>query len=161
MADSPDISNPRFLEPVFLSLGGLRNSDRTEYHNINYLLFLYALQIEARMNKISTDRPGTFIEAVQLLYSFHCCLHLSGEPVSIGRLDQLLAPFLQGTPTGEAQEIIDCLFVKLCEHVHLNTRLLNDMGAWGTTAVPYASTGMFPNGDTINQWVQQVRTLRV
>lgn len=24
------------------------------------------------------------------------------------------------------------------------------------TAVPYASTGMFANGDTINQWVQQI-----
>ena len=113
------------------------------------------------MNKISTDRPETFIEAVQLLFSFHCCLHLSGEPTSIGRLDQLLEPFLQGTPTEEAQEIIDCLFVKLCEHVHLNSRLLNDLGAWGMTAVPYASTGMFPNGDTINQWVQQVWTVHL
>ena len=108
------------------------------------------------MNKISTDRPETFIEAVQLLFSFHCCLHLSGEPTSIGRLDQLLEPFLKGTPTEEAQEIIDCLFIKLCEHVHLNTRLLNDLSAWGMTAVVYCSTGMFPNGDTINQWVQQV-----
>lgn len=113
-------------------------------------------KIEARMNKIATDRPETFIEAVQLLFCFHCCLHLSGEPVSIGRMDQFLEPFLQGTSHVEAQEIIDCLFVKLCEHVHVNTRLLNDLGAWGTTAVPYASTGMFPNGDTINQWVQQV-----
>ena len=119
------------------------------------------LQIEARMNKISTDKPETFIEAVQLLFSFHCCLHLTGEPTSIGRLDQLLEPFLEGTPTEEAQEIVDCLFVKLCEHVHLNTRLLNDLSAWGMNAVPYCSTGMFPNGDTINQWVQQVRTLRV
>ncbi|KAK2570558.1 putative dehydratase PflD [Acropora cervicornis] len=112
--------------------------------------------IEARMHKIATDRPETFIEAVQLLFSYHCCLHLSGEPVSIGRMDQFLEPFLEGTPPVEAQEIIDCLFVKLCEHVHVNTRLLNDMGAWGSIAVPYASTGMFPNGDTINQWVQQV-----
>ena len=120
------------------------------------VLIICSLQIEARMDKISTDRPGTFIEAVQLLFSFHCCLHLSGEPTSIGRLDQLLEPFVQSTPAEEAQEIIDCLFVKLCEHVHLNTRLLNDMGAWGMTAVPYSSTGMFANGDTINQWVQQV-----
>ena len=106
------------------------------------------------MNKISTNRPETFIEAVQMLSSFYCYLHLSGEPTSIGRLDQLLEPFLPGTPTGEAQEIIDCLFVKLCEHVHLNTRLLNDLSAWGMTALPYASTGMFQNGHTIKQWVQ-------
>lgn len=111
------------------------------------------------MNKLSTDRPETFIEAVQLLFSFHCCLHFSGEPTSIGRLDQMLEPFLPGTPTEEAQEIIDCLFVKLCEHVHVNSRLVNDMGAWGMSAVPYTSTGMFPNGDTLNQWVQQVRTV--
>lgn len=113
-------------------------------------------KIEARMKKIATDRPETFVEAVQLLYSFHCCLHLTGEPTSIGRLDQMLEPFLQGTPAEEAQEIIDCLFVKLCEHAHLNARLLNDLGTWGMTAVPYASTGMFANGDTINQWVQQI-----
>ena len=76
-----------------------------------------------------------------------------------GRMDQLLEPFLKGTSSWSHREIIDCLFVKLCEHVHVNTRLLNDLGACGTTAVPYSSTGMFPNGDTINQWVQQVRTL--
>ena len=109
------------------------------------------------MKKISTDRPETFVEAVQLLYSYHCCLHLTGEPTSIGRLDQILSPFLPGTSAKDAQEIIDCLFVKLCEHVHINSRLLNDLGTWGMTAVPYASTGMFANGDTINQWVQQVR----
>ena len=113
------------------------------------------------MHKIATDRPETLIEAVQLLFSYHCCLHLSGEPVSIGRIDQFLEPFLKETSLVEAQEIIDCLFVKLCEHVHVNTRLLNDMGAWGSIAVPYSSTGMFPNGDTINQWVQQVGTPHV
>ena len=108
------------------------------------------------MKKISTDRPETFVEAVQLLFSYHCCLHLTGEPTSIGRLDQILQPFLPGTSGEDAQEIIDCLFVKLCEHVNVNSRLLNDLGAWGMTAVPYAATGMFPNGDGINQWVQQV-----
>ena len=113
------------------------------------------------MKKISTERPETLIEAVQLLFSYHCCLHLTGEPTSIGRLDQLLEPFLKGTPSEEAQEIIDCLYIKLCEHVHLNKRLLSDLGAWGMTAVPYTSTGMFANGDTINQWVQQVRTVLV
>lgn len=118
---------------------------------------MFLKQVEARMNKISTDRPDTFIEAVQLLFAFHCCLHLSGEQTSIGRLDQLLEPFLGETTTEQAQEIIDCLFVKLCEHVHLNTRLLNSLLEWGMNAVPYSSTGMFPNGDTINQWVQQVR----
>lgn len=112
------------------------------------------------MQKISTDRPETFVEAVQLLFSYHCCLHLTGEPTSIGRLDQILQPFLPGTSPEDAQEIIDCLFVKLCEHVHVNARLLNDLGTWGMSAVTYNATGFFGNGDTINQWVQQVRDVR-
>ena len=109
------------------------------------------------MKKISTDRPETFVEAAQLLFSYHSCLHLTGEPTSIGRLDQILQPFLPGTSSEDAQEIIDCLFVKLCEHANLNTRLLNDIQTWGMGALNYTSTGGFQNGNSINQWVQQVR----
>ena len=114
-------------------------------------------QIAERMNKLSTQKPETFEEAAQLVYSFHCCLHLIGEPTSVGRLDQLLMPFSNGTTPEKAQEVIDCFWLKLGEPVNLNNRLLNDQGTWGMCAVPFASTGMFPNGDTINQWVQQVK----
>ena len=112
------------------------------------------------MNKISTDRPQTFVEAAQLVFSYHTCLHLTCEPVSIGRLDQILAPFLPGTSAEDAQEIIDCFFVKMCEHANLNSRLLNDIHIWGIGAVSYSSTGGFQCGNSINQWVQQVRVTR-
>ena len=109
------------------------------------------------MIKFSTDPPESFLEAVQLLYSYHCCLHLTGEPTSIGRLDQLLEPFLQRTSIEEAQEIIDCLWIKLGGQVHLNSGLLMDLREWGMNAVTYSSRGDYPHGDAINQWVQQVR----
>ena len=108
------------------------------------------------MIKLSTEPPKTFLEAIQLLYSYHSCLHLTGEPTSIGRLDQLLEPFLNGTNAEEAQEVIDCLWIKLGSQVQLNRGLLMDLQEWGTTAVPYSSDGMFPHGDAVNQWVQQV-----
>ena len=109
------------------------------------------------MIKLSTDPPESFLEAVQLLYSYHCCLHLTGEPTSIGRLDQLLEPFLQRTSIEEAQEIIDCLWIKLGGQVHLNSGLLMDLREWGMNAVTYSSRGDYPHGDAINQWVQQVK----
>ena len=34
-------------------------------------------------------------DAVQLIFSIHCCLHLVGQAVSVGRLDQLLQPYYQ------------------------------------------------------------------
>lgn len=113
-------------------------------------------KISDRMTKISTDVPTTFEEAAQLVFSIHCCLHLIGESTSIGRLDQMLEPFRGQIPDDEAQEIIDCFFVKLGERVCVNKTTLVDRNTWGTCAVPFRSDGMFPNGDTINQWVQQV-----
>ena len=32
-------------------------------------------------------------DAAQMIFSMHCCLHLIGQPVSVGRLDQLLFPY--------------------------------------------------------------------
>ena len=113
-------------------------------------------EIAKRMNKLANDKPETFVEAAQLIFSVHCCLHLIGEPTSIGRLDQMLQPFLRNLSDNEAQEIIDCFFLKLGERVQFNKTLLVDRNTWGTCAVPYRSDGMFPNGDSINQWVQQL-----
>ena len=34
-----------------------------------------------------------YSDAAQMIFSMHCCLHLIGQPVSVGRLDQLLFPY--------------------------------------------------------------------
>ena len=38
--------------------------------------------------------------------------------------------------------------------------MLIEPDPWEINAFPFCNNGMFPNGETINQWVQQVRTLR-
>jgi len=111
--------------------------------------------IAARMRRLATDKPADFLEATQLIFTYHCCLHLTGLPVSIGRLDQLLWPYFGTTTEAIAQEVLDALWVKLGEKALHNRQHATDHVTYGTTTVSYVG-GPFPQGDGINQWVQQV-----
>lgn len=113
--------------------------------------------IAERMEKLSVNPPETFIDAAQMVLSMHCCMHIGGESVSIGRLDQLLQPFYETdkiTAT-EAQEIIDCFWIKIDEKVLLNHRHVSDRLTRGSGAITYEG-GDFPQGAALNQWVQQI-----
>ncbi len=113
------------------------------------------VSLAARMRKLATDRPDTFVEAAQCIFNLHCCLHHEGEPVSVGRLDQLLWPYWETTTEEEAQEVLDAFWVKLGEKALHNRQNATDHVSYGTTTVSYIG-GNFPQGDGINQWVQQV-----
>ena len=108
------------------------------------------------MTSFASNKPQSFFEAAQLVFTVHCCLRLVGNLTSVGLLDRLLEPFLGSTPEDKAQEIIDCFFVKMGERVKVNKRKLVDRNVWGTCAVTYRADGPHPNGNSINQWVQQV-----
>jgi pyruvate formate-lyase/glycerol dehydratase family glycyl radical enzyme len=69
---------------------------------------------------VSTEPPRTFREALQLFW--FCCLAMAAESQScipIGRFDQDLYPYLERdldageTTLGEAQELLECLWIKL------------------------------------------------
>ncbi len=119
------------------------------------------LAIAARMRHLAHHPPRTFIEATQLVYTIHCCLHLCGEPTSIGRLDQMLYPYLERQMTegtlceGLAQEIIDALWVKLDEKVQQNRMFVEEHQPFGNLAMGGGS-GPYPKGGATNQWIQQV-----
>ena len=106
--------------------------------------------------------PRNFHEAVQLLLTLHACMHMTSEPVSIGRLDTMLEPFLiaeysQYTADPQAyQDIVDAFWIKIGEKVQLSRETRLDLYAVGAIAVPYRSDGRFARGDGCNQWVQQV-----
>ncbi len=113
--------------------------------------------VAARLRRLREQPPASFQDGVQLVYSFHCCLHLVGELTSLGRLDQILWPLLRGdnvTPE-RAQEIIDCLWLKIGENAFANRADITDYVTYGTTAV-CGYGGNFPQGGGINQWVQQI-----
>lgn len=59
----------------------------------------------------------------------------------------------------QAQEIIDAFFIKFDEHVVLNPyNIPYGHTTYGSTCVT-GRGGPFPTGDSMNQWIQQVRLL--
>ncbi|GAA4196805.1 hypothetical protein GCM10022289_03070 [Pedobacter jeongneungensis] len=115
------------------------------------------LAIAERMKKLSGDKPETFVEAVQFIFTLHSCLHLNGEPTAIGRMDQLLQPFYEKGEISEdeAQEIIDAFYIKLDEKVQQNRIFMEDHQPFGNLAMGGAS-GPYPQGASLGQWIQQI-----
>lgn len=119
--------------------------------------------IAQRMHKLADAKPESFLESLQLIFIINCALHQTGEPMSIGRLDQYLIDAYnadlkaQRLTEAEAQEIIDAFWLKMDETVLYNRQNMPDYVTYGTGAVFYSNspTG-FPQGSALNQWVQQV-----
>lgn len=113
--------------------------------------------IAYRMTKLATEKPETLIEAVQLIFTLHSCLHLNGEPTAMGRLDQLLQPFYEKDDITEesAQEIIDAFYIKLDEKVQQNRIFMEDHQPFGNLAMG-GSSGPYPQGASLGQWIQQI-----
>lgn len=115
------------------------------------------LAIADRMQKLAHDKPDTFVEAVQFIFTLHTCLHLNGEPTAIGRMDQLLQPYYEkgGITEDEAQEIIDAFYIKLDEKVQQNRIFMEDHQPFGNLAMG-GSSGPYPQGASLGQWIQQI-----
>lgn len=105
----------------------------------------------------------TFHQALQAIYIMHCALHWTVEIVPIGRLDQMLNPFYeQDVAAGiltrdQAQELLECFWIKLDERVILNFRHAENR----FTAADGVLTGIFgpsnyDQGGLLNQWMQQI-----
>lgn len=118
----------------------------------------------ARCLEAAPRRPArTFREALQAIYIVHCALHWTVEIVPIGRLDQLLirlyrADLEAGRLTeAEAQELIDCFWIKLDERVILNFRHAeNRFTAADGVMTGYFGSSNFDQGGLLNQWMQQI-----
>nr|WP_283102860.1 Dyp-type peroxidase [Shewanella abyssi] len=113
--------------------------------------------ISNRMKKLATDKPECFIDALQLIFTIHNCLHLTGEPTAFGRMDQLLQPFLDDDciSLDEAQEAIDAFYVKLDEKVQQNRVFMEDHQPFGNLAMG-GSSASYPQGASLGQWIQQI-----
>ncbi|WP_196140562.1 Dyp-type peroxidase [Aliikangiella sp. G2MR2-5] len=149
------------LQDFILSYADLANQlfestpDSAKLEKQNYL------EIARRMKKIAGKKPRGLLESIQLIFIINCALHQTGEPMSIGRLDQyLIDAYRADIKSGKlddngAQEIIDAFWLKMDETVLYNRQHMQDYLTYGTGAVFY-SAGNFPQGSALNQWVQQV-----
>ena len=121
------------------------------------------LAVAERLRHTPANPPRNFLEAVQCIFLIHCALHLTAEIVPLGRLDQLLDEYYRrdmksGKLTkDEAQEIIDCFWIKLDEAVILNNRHAEDRFTFCDGALTgMKGTSNFDQGGLLNQWMQQV-----
>lgn len=119
--------------------------------------------ISLRLREYPAKPPVSFLDALQSIYIIHCALHFSGEIVPIGRLDQLLeAYYVNDIKNGnitqkEAQEALDCFWIKLDEKVVLNKRFIEDRFTSSDGALLGAGgPSNFDQGALVNQWMQQV-----
>jgi pyruvate-formate lyase len=105
----------------------------------------------------------TFHQALQAIYILHCALHWTVEIVPIGRLDQLLEPFYRrdlasrALTREQAQELIECFWIKLDEQVILTFRHAENRftAADGVLTGFYGSSN-YDQGGLLNQWMQQI-----
>ena len=80
--------------------------------------------------RISGGAPESFREAVQLLWFAHLGTIIeSFEFVNYGRLDVSLGEYLGDTPREEAQQLIDCLLLKMYDQADVVTSYLGNYSA--------------------------------
>jgi pyruvate-formate lyase len=112
-----------------------------------------------RLERIPAGPCESFTDAVQCVYLMNCALHWTGELTSLGRLDQVLFPYYRrdSLPREAAQEVIDCLWVKLDERVMLDRRHFVDRFSSADGALLGAGgASNFDQGALANQWMQQL-----
>ena len=119
--------------------------------------------ISERLRQYPANPSETFTDALQTILIMHCALHFTGEIVPIGRLDQLLYPYYirdieNGILTArQAQELLDCFWIKLDEKVVQNRRLIEDRFTSSDGALlGSGGPSNFDQGALVNQWMQQI-----
>ncbi len=164
---SKDEEKRRFYQSVIYSLEGVRQyfcnyaslarQHRDEFDETQFNERKSMDEIASRMDNLAEKAPSSFLEAAQLVFSLYSCLHIVGELISIGRLDQVLQPFYEKDNINEkdAQEIIDSFWLKMDEQVLMNRQYFDNFRTYGTCAVPYAGGALVPQGDKASQWVMQ------
>ena len=84
---------------------------------------LNALAAIAR--KVPGAPAGNFHEAMQSICFFHVALHASMNFISLGRLDQVLQPYLEReTDKNKALEIFECFILKCAGRLNLSSKYL-------------------------------------
>lgn len=75
--------------------------------------------------KVPAQPAETFHEAMQSICFFHIALHASMNLISLGRLDQVLAPFLEKEENkNRALEIFECFILKCAGRLNLTSKYL-------------------------------------
>ncbi len=79
------------------------------------------LEMARIARKVPKEGAENFYEALQSIWFFHLSLHASMNFISLGRLDQILNPFLeQDNDPAKCCEIFECFLIKAAWRLNLN-----------------------------------------
>lgn len=93
-------------------------------------------EIATICNKLTSQKPKTFHEALQCVYFFHLAMHASMNLISLGRLDQSLYSFYKKDYENcrndqskqafraKATELFECFIIKCAGRLNLTTEFL-------------------------------------
>ena len=83
------------------------------------------LELARIARKVPAEPADTFHEAMQSICFFHIALHASMNFISLGRLDQVLNPYLKKeTDKEKALEIFECFILKCAARLNLSSKYL-------------------------------------
>lgn len=75
--------------------------------------------------KVPAKPADTFYEAMHSIWMVHCCLHATNDYMSLGRMDQVLNPYLQQEPNKAfARELVENFIIKAAGRLNLTTQYL-------------------------------------
>jgi formate C-acetyltransferase len=83
------------------------------------------LEMARICNKVPEKPAETFYEAIHSIWLVHCCLHSTMDYMSLGRLDQVLNPYLKKEPNQDfACELFENFIIKAAGRLNLSTQYL-------------------------------------
>lgn len=83
------------------------------------------LEMARICTKVPAEPAETFYEAVHSIWLVHCCLHSTMDYMSLGRLDQVLQPYLKKEKNKEfTLELLENFIIKAAGRLNLTTQYL-------------------------------------
>jgi len=145
--ETPDYEKKTaFLQSVIIALEGAQTlslryselADRMAQAEGDPLRRVELEEISRVCRNVAEKTPETFREALQLHWFTHLVSHTQGAH-QMGRFDQYMKPFLEGDLEAgrlteeEAQELLDCLWIKYTSFTDLNADNLQNLILGGQT----------------------------
>lgn len=115
------------------------------------------LEISRICNKVPEQPAETFYEAIHSIWLMHCCMHSTMDFMSLGRLDQLLNPYLQNEPNKEfALELMQNFIIKAAGRLNLTTQYLEKQDHMDYNAALGIHSYYLDQRAAINNFLQNV-----
>ncbi|SDB85665.1 pyruvate formate lyase family protein [Williamwhitmania taraxaci] len=118
---------------------------------------LELLEISRICNKVPEQPAETFYEAIHSIWLMHCSLHSTMDFMSLGRLDQVLNPYLKNEPNKEfARELMENFIIKAAGRINLTTQYLEKQDHMDYNAALGIHSYYIDQRAAINNFLQNV-----